>query len=101
MGTINIFWTNTAYKQLNFVFEYWNKRNKSNLYSRKLFIKVFERIEILKTNPNIGKKTDFKDTRIISMGHYSNLYKNRTNEIIITGFWDNRQNPGKLLKFLK
>jgi hypothetical protein len=68
MGTINIFWTNTAYKQLNFVFEYWNKRNKSNLYSRKLYVVIKERIELLKSQPNIGVQTDFNNTRMISLG---------------------------------
>jgi len=33
---LNIVWTATALKQRNFIFHYWNERNKSNLYFQKL-----------------------------------------------------------------
>ncbi len=49
----------------------------------------------------MGKATNFGNTRAISMRHYSILYKIDNSRIIITGFWDNRQNTEKLLKFLK
>jgi len=49
----------------------------------------------------MGKQTEFKDTRSTSVAHYSNLYKVDQSRIFITGFWDNRQDPEKLLKFLK
>jgi plasmid stabilization system protein ParE len=100
MAELSIFWTNTALKQRNYTFEYWNDRNKSTTYSKKLNLSIKERTDILKTNPELGKKTDFNNTRIISLGHYSILYRKVDLKIIITGFWDNRQNPNKLLKFL-
>ena len=101
MACLEILWTSTALKQRNHIFEYWNERNKSNSYSKKLNTKISHRINNLKANPRIGKKTKFKNTRTISLGHYSILYKNTEVNIIITGFWDNRQNPETLLKFLK
>ncbi|MDP3311721.1 type II toxin-antitoxin system RelE/ParE family toxin [Lutibacter sp.] len=100
MAELSIFWTNTALKQRNYTFEYWNDRNKSTTYSKKLNSSIKERTTILKTNPELGKKTEFNDTRVISLGHYSILYRKVNSKIIITGFWDNRQNPDKLLKFL-
>jgi len=100
MAELSIFWTNTALKQRNYTFEYWNERNKSTTYSKKLNSSIKERTTILKTNPELGKKTEFNDTRVISLGHYSILYRKVNSKIIITGFWDNRQNPDKLLKFL-
>gem|GEM_PF-4970152 len=39
----------------------------------------------------MGKVTEFKEIRVISMGHYSIPYKLKHPNIIITGFWDNRQ----------
>ncbi len=80
---------------------FWNERNKSTAYSEKLIIKINERINLLKNNPQLGKKTDFLNTRIMSLGHYSIIYRKIDNRIVITGFWDNRQNPSKLLAFLK
>ena len=56
MVKLNIFWTNTAIKQRNHIFEYWNNRNKSILYSKKLNKSIVERIEVLKSNPDLGKK---------------------------------------------
>ncbi|MCD4679736.1 MAG: type II toxin-antitoxin system RelE/ParE family toxin [Bacteroidales bacterium] len=101
MARLKVFWTSTALKQRNHVFQYWNDRNKSTTFSKKLNKKIKERIILLKLNPEIGKRTEFENTRAISLGHYSILYKNISTEIIITGFWDNRQDPKKLLKFLK
>lgn len=101
MARLNVRWTLTAIKQRNQVFEYWNDRNKSTSFSIKLNHKIKERLTVLKTNPLIGKQTEYKDTRVISLGHYSILYKQIEHNLIITGFWDNRQNPKTLLDYLK
>jgi plasmid stabilization system protein ParE len=101
MAQLTIHWTETAIKQRDYIFEYWIERNKSTTYAKKLNEKIIERTNLLKQNPDLGKKTDFKNTRAISLGHYSILYQQREYKIIITGFWDNRQEPIKLLNFLK
>lgn len=101
MALLNIYWTLTALKQRNFIFEYWNNRNKSNEYSQKINQKIKERIKLLKSNPNLGVKTEFTENRAISLGHFTIFYKKIDSGIYITAFWDNRQNPEKLLKFLK
>lgn len=74
---------------------------KSNTYSKKLNLVIREKIELLRFHPEMGRKTDFGETRAIPMGHYSILYNIDISGIIITGFWDNRQDPEKLLQFLK
>ncbi len=101
MALLKIVWTITALKQRNFIFEYWNERNKSKTYSQKLNKKIKERIQLLKTNPNLGIRTEFKGTRAISLGHYSVFYKRVDSNIVITAFWDNRQNPKRLMEFLQ
>ena len=75
MDGLSISWTQTAKRQRNHIFDYWNKRNKSTSYSRKLNLSIRERTELLKTHPEMGTETDFRETRAISMGHYSILYK--------------------------
>lgn len=47
------------------------------------------------------KAADFPDMRIAAMGHFSMFFKITGDTIIITAFWDNRQDPQKLLKLLK
>jgi hypothetical protein len=97
----SIFWTITALKQRNIVLDYWTERNHSELYSRKLITLINKRINLLKTNPFLGKNTDYPNTRVLSLGHYSIIYRETEQGIIITGFWDNRQNPSKLLEYLR
>ena len=52
MAKLTICWTQTAVKQRNHIFKYWNNRNKSASYSKKLNNSIKERIQLLKTNPN-------------------------------------------------
>lgn len=101
MDGLTIFWTRTAIRQRDYIFDYWNNRNKSNSYSKKLNIAIRKRIVVLRHQPEIGKFTSLKKTRAIVLGHYSILYKIEKNKIFITGFWDNRQDPDKLIHFLK
>ena len=101
MDGLKVFWTQTAKEQRDYIFDYWNKRNKSTNYSEKLNISIRERISLLKNHPEIGKEVDFKNTKAVSLGHYSILYKIIRPKIIITAFWDNRQDPEKLIKSLK
>ena len=101
MAQLKVFWTETAIIQRNYVFEYWNERNKSTEYSKKLNAKIIERISLLKSQPKLGKKSNFEDVRIVSLEHYSLLYKFDELKIINVGFWDNRQNPNRLLEFLQ
>jgi hypothetical protein len=51
--------------------------------------------------PMICKRSVFPDTRVASMGNYSIYYKVSDAKIIITAFWDNRQDPKKLIKLMK
>ena len=101
MAGLKVSWTKIALNQRNYIFEYWNKRNKSRNYARKLNSEIKSRTALLKQNPEMGIKTQFENTRAISLGHYNLLYKFNSPNIIITAFWDNRQDPEKLLNFLK
>ena len=101
MAKREVIWTKTAVRQVNYVFNYWNERNSSTSYSSKLLEQINFRVGTLIEFPNSGRKTEFKKTLVTSLGHYSLFYKYETSKIIITGFWDNRQDPSKLLDFLK
>ena len=101
MAKRNVIWTRTADIQFVGILEYWVNRNKSNTYSKKLLKLVTQRTKQIAKNPLAFKKADFKDTRVASLGNFSIFYKSTNEEIIITAFWDNRQNPKKLLKILE
>lgn len=101
MAKRNVIWTRTADLQFIGILEYWVKRNKSNAYSKKLVKLVSERTEQIAEKPFIYKPTDFNETRIASLGNFSIYYKVTDEQIIISAFWDNRQDPKKLLKLLQ
>lgn len=100
MAKRNVVWTKTADIQFSKILRYWTNRNKSNVYPKKLLKLVTERTKQIAKNPYIYKSTEFKDTRVASMGHFSIFYKIREDDIIITAFWDNREDPVSLLKVL-
>lgn len=62
---------------------------------------VSERTNQIAEKPLIYKATSFKDVRVASLGNFSIYYKITEKDIIITAFWDNRQDPQKLLDILR
>lgn len=97
----SVVWTETAIKQRREVLKYWTIRNKSTTYAEKLISLINERIKLISQNPDAGKPTNHLDTREAAMGNFSIYYKNDGTQIFITAFWDNRQDPKKLVKLLK
>lgn len=101
MAKRTVRWTRTADIQYVGILEYWVKRNKSNNYSKKLIEIVAERTKEIAETPFMFKSAEFKDTRVAALGNFSIFYKVTEQEIIITAFWDNRQDPKKLLGILE
>lgn len=100
MDGLRIIWTRTALNQRDSIFDYWNNRNKSKDYSKKLNLAVRERLKELKYQPQIGKESIIEGVRTIAMRHYSIFYVIEETSIFIVSFWDNRQDPEKLLQIL-
>ncbi len=101
MAKRNVIWTKTADIQFVGILEYWVNRNKSNTYSKKLVKLVAQRTKQIAEKPLIYKATDYKDIRVASLGNFSIYYKTSQKSIIITAFWDNRQDQKKLLEILQ
>jgi plasmid stabilization system protein ParE len=96
-----VVWTKTAVKQRRLILEYWSRRNNSTIYPEKLIAITADRIKTILQNPESYSLTSFPNTRVSAMGHFSIFYKITNEKIIITAFWDNRQDPKKLLESLK
>ncbi|MBI1287074.1 MAG: type II toxin-antitoxin system RelE/ParE family toxin [Flavobacteriales bacterium] len=96
-----IAWTETAENQFFEVLDYWTERNNSTSYAEKLSSAVWNRTAFLAKNPLSSVKADFPNTRKAAMGHFSILYRIVEDGILITSFWDNRQDPKKLHRLLK
>jgi plasmid stabilization system protein ParE len=101
MAKRTVVWTDTAARQRREILKYWVKRNGTTIYAEKLIKLTAKQIKIILSNPLLFKKTDFPDTHVSVMGHFSIFYKTTKDFLIVTAFWDNRQDPKKLLETLK
>lgn len=101
MAKKSVVWTETAIKQRREILKYWTIRNKSTVYAERLIGLIQERINLISKTPEAGKPTNHLDTREAAMGNFSIYYKTTDQQIIIMAFWDNRQDPEKLLHLIK
>ena len=100
MDEVKIVWTTLARRERDVIFDYWNKKNKSNHDSKKLNLIIYQKIDLLKSNPFIGIETDFKPYRILLFENYGLVYRSEEELLYIISVWDHRQNPSKLKKLL-
>ena len=101
MAKRKVVWTETAAKQRREILRYWTARNGSTTYAEKLIKLTTHRIKVILKHPESYKLTIYSGTRVSAMGHFSILYKVTENQLIITAFWDNRQDPKKLIEIIK
>lgn len=95
-----VVWTETATRQRREILKYWLTRNKSTAYPEKLIKQISDQVKVIQGNPESFKLTNFSETRLSAIGHFSILYKFTKEQIIITAFWDSRQDPEKLAELL-
>ncbi len=91
-----LIWSLRAQAQRKRIFEYWNERNGSNAYSRRLNGHFNEAAELLLEHPEIGRETNRDNVRIKVVGNYWMVYKVSEVEVVILTIWDSRRNPSKL-----
>jgi len=95
-----VVWTSTAVRQRREILKYWTKRNGSPVYAEKLIKLIAKQIKAILSQPESFKLSDYSDTRESALGYFSIYYKTTSEYLIITAFWDNRQDPKTLLDLL-
>ena len=98
MAKRKIVWTETAAKQRREILRYWTERNGSTIYAEKLIQITTKHLRVISKNPEAHKATEIDQVRESAMGHFSLYYKITSEQIIVMAFWDNRQDPKKILK---
>lgn len=88
-----IVWTIEARNSRKNIFEYWNQRNKSKFYSKKLNLLFKESLQLASRFPDSGIPTQFKDIKLTIVSHFEIIYKVTQSEIVVLDIWDSRQNP--------
>ena len=93
-GARIIVWTSFARKSRTSIFSYWNKRNKSKIYSKKLNQLFQESLQQLIVFPESSiTKSDFQNIRLKIASHFEIIYSVSDTHIYVLDIWDTRQNP--------
>jgi plasmid stabilization system protein ParE len=93
MAKYKIDWSIEARLDLIDILEYYNKRNKSSLYSKKLNSKINKSTKLISKNPLIGLQSEIESVRVLITGDYQIIYELSEDLILITMIWDCRRDP--------
>jgi len=92
-STRRIVWAAFAKESKYTIFLYWNQRNKSTSYSRKLNVLFQEALKQVVKFPESSLESDNFNIRLKIASHFEIIYKITPTEIIVLDIWDTRQNP--------
>jgi plasmid stabilization system protein ParE len=101
MAKRTVIWTKTATLQLRATLRFWIDHNLSTPYAHKLLDKIEDVVDGIQRHPQRSPLSIYSDVRVAVMHHYSLFYRITPQRIVIVAFWDNRQDPAKLLKLLR
>ena len=96
MAKREVIWTQNSEIQLQDILEFFTKRNRSVIYSRKLYKKFKTELKTVSLNPELGIKTKLDKIRGLIIEDYIIFYEILEDRIMILKVWDCRQNPDKL-----
>ena len=73
--------------------QFFDERNGSNSFSKKLMKMIHKQINMLSTMPEIGRLTDFPGVRILFVDRFGIEYQIRSKEILIIDIYSCLTNP--------
>lgn len=91
-----IVWTNKAKNELIDILQYWNNRNKSNIFSIKLNDLIEEQLNLIAEFPNIGRKTDVENVCVKVIQKYLLYYEILHNTLYVLTIRHGSKNPKTL-----
>ena len=91
-----IIWSIRAQEDRKAIFSYWNKRNGTNFYSKKLNRLFNEACRLLSDHPNIGRNSVLENVKVKVVRDYLMIYEVTDLAIIVHTIWDSRRNPADL-----
>ena len=91
--TRKVVWTTFARESRTAIFLYWNKRNKSTNYSKKLNVLFQDSIQQLMIFAESSIKSNNENVRLKIASHFEIIYTISDTQIFILDIGDTRQNP--------
>ena len=96
MAKRKIVWSHRARIKLIEILTFFADRNKSKIYSERLYKRINKELKLLVKQPNLGIKTEIDSVRGLIIGDYILFYEITSDKIIIHTLWDSKQNPQDL-----
>ncbi len=90
-----VIWSDKAKFELKEILDFYKRRNKSATYSRKLYKRFKLELGIVAKRPNIGIRTNRKNTRGLIITDYIIFYEVQESVIAVLELWDTNQHPDK------
>ena len=78
---------------LEAILRFYDERNGSDAYSRKLMGMIHSQIQSLAVFPEIGRMTDFPGVRILFVERYGIEYQIRNDVILVVDIYSCQTNP--------
>jgi addiction module RelE/StbE family toxin len=91
-----IVWSRKSQEDKKDIFLYWNERNKSKLYSKKLNKLFISAVEFVAEFPLVGKKSNIKNVRMKVVRDYLIIYEFNDECIFVLRVWSTQQNPERI-----
>jgi toxin YoeB len=91
-------WSIEARNSRKNIFNYWNNRNKSKVYSNRLNQLVNSNLAMVLKFPEFGNSTKNELIKFVIISHFEVIYITTTTEIVVIDIWDTRQNPQNFAK---
>jgi addiction module RelE/StbE family toxin len=95
-----IAWSRKSQQDKKDIFLYWNQRNKSKLYSKKLNKLFIAAIEFVAEFPLVGKKSNIENVRMKVVRDYLIIYEFNDEFIFVLRVWSTQQNPERIKEIL-
>ncbi|HAY90057.1 MAG TPA: type II toxin-antitoxin system RelE/ParE family toxin [Bacteroidetes bacterium] len=88
---LKVVWSEEAIQNRKDLFEYWNQRNKSRVFSQKLFNLFEDNLAKLSRNPIVGRPTSIDNVRAIRVNNYRLVYAFDKERLTLLTIQDLRQ----------
>jgi plasmid stabilization system protein ParE len=93
MAKRKVEWSTKAVSELKNILDFYNTRNYSSTFNKKLYDKIKKNINLISMNPQLGTKTDDANVRTFIFDNYQIIYEIGEDYILISMIWDSRRNP--------
>ena len=83
--------------ELEEILNFFDERNGSPHFSKKLLKMIHKQISLLASMPEIGRQTDFPGVRILFVERYGIVYQIRDKAVLIVNIYSCESNPNDRL----